>query len=76
MFGKMRDGLFGWALDLPSKVHRQPQFRRGRNWGESSLELIGWRGKEEIWEAERRKPRLLWEKSLGRNRFIAGTASE
>lgn len=41
----MRDGLFGWALDLPSKAHRQPQFRRGRNWGESSLELIGWRGK-------------------------------
>ena len=24
MFGKMTDGLFGWALDLPSKVHRQP----------------------------------------------------
>lgn len=28
--------------------------------------------KEEIWEAERRKRNCSGEKSLGRNRFIAG----
>ena len=57
------DCLVGlWICQV--KYTGSPQFRRGRNWGGSSLELIGWRGKGGDLGGKEKEEELLWGEEL------------
>ena len=57
------DCLVGlWIFQV--KYTDSPQFRRGRNRRESSLELIGWRGKGGDLGGREKEEELLWGEEL------------